>query len=82
MMSARLAVDIGGTFTDVVLETADGAHALKVLTTTDAPERGVQVTTPLIAKLLYAFGPVGFLLLLRRRGGAASMAAAPVEGER
>ena len=41
MTSARLAVDIGGTFTDVVLETADGAHALKVLTTTDAPERGV-----------------------------------------
>ena len=40
-MSARLAVDIGGTFTDVVLETADSAHALKVLTTTDAPERGV-----------------------------------------
>ena len=41
-MSARLAVDIGGTFTDVVLETADGgAHALKVLTTIDAPERGV-----------------------------------------
>src|SRR5882672_7235650 len=40
-MSARLAVDIGGTFTDVVLETADGAYALKVLTTTDAPERGV-----------------------------------------
>ena len=41
-MSARLAVDIGGTFTDVVLETANGgAHALKVLTTTDAPERGV-----------------------------------------
>ncbi len=24
----------------------------------DAPERGIQVTTPLIAKLLYAFGPV------------------------
>ncbi len=24
----------------------------------DAPDRGVQVTTPLIAKLLYAFGPV------------------------
>ncbi len=45
-MSARLAVDIGGTFTDVVLETGlpggtSGAHALKVLTTTDAPERGV-----------------------------------------
>ena len=45
-MSARLAVDIGGTFTDVVLETGplgqtSGAHAIKVLTTTDAPERGV-----------------------------------------
>src|SRR5258708_6901996 len=40
-MSARLAVDIGGTFTDVVLETDAGAHAIKVLTTTDAPERGV-----------------------------------------
>ncbi|MGD9878970.1 MAG: hydantoinase/oxoprolinase family protein [Reyranella sp.] len=40
-MQARLAVDIGGTFTDVVLETATGAHAVKVLTTTDAPARGV-----------------------------------------
>ncbi|HZX83070.1 MAG TPA: hydantoinase/oxoprolinase family protein, partial [Reyranella sp.] len=40
-MSARLAVDIGGTFTDVVLEMDDKAHAIKVLTTTDAPERGV-----------------------------------------
>jgi N-methylhydantoinase A len=40
-MSARLAVDIGGTFTDVVLERDDKAHAIKVLTTPDAPERGV-----------------------------------------
>ena len=40
-MSARLAVDIGGTFTDVVLERDGGAHAIKVLTTTYAPERGV-----------------------------------------
>ena len=40
-MSARLAVDIGGTFTDVVLEADDKAHAIKVLTTPDAPERGV-----------------------------------------
>jgi N-methylhydantoinase A len=38
---ARLAVDIGGTFTDVVLERGDKAHAIKVLTTPDAPERGV-----------------------------------------
>ncbi|MDI1286290.1 MAG: hydantoinase/oxoprolinase family protein [Reyranella sp.] len=40
-MSARLAVDIGGTFTDVVLETAARAHSIKLLTTPDAPERAV-----------------------------------------
>ena len=40
-MSSRLAVDIGGTFTDVVLETGTTAHAIKVLTTPDAPERAV-----------------------------------------
>jgi len=45
-MSARLAVDIGGTFTDVVLETAlpgqtSRAHSIKILTTPDAPERAV-----------------------------------------
>lgn len=40
-MRARLAVDIGGTFTDLVLETPERAHAIKVLTTPDAPERAV-----------------------------------------
>ena len=40
-MPARLAVDIGGTFTDVVLETSDRAHSIKLLTTPDAPERAV-----------------------------------------
>ena len=40
-MSSRLAVDIGGTFTDVVLETSDRAHSIKLLTTPDAPERAV-----------------------------------------
>jgi N-methylhydantoinase A len=40
-MQARLAVDIGGTFTDLVLETPERAHAIKVLTTPDAPERAV-----------------------------------------
>ena len=40
-MSARLAVDIGGTFTDVVLERGHEAHSIKVLTTPEAPERGV-----------------------------------------
>ena len=38
---ARLAVDIGGTFTDVVLEHDGGLDQLKLLTTPDAPERAV-----------------------------------------
>lgn len=39
---ARLAVDIGGTFTDIALEKADGARVTaKVLTTGKAPERAV-----------------------------------------
>ncbi len=39
--SVRLAVDIGGTFTDVVLETPNARFSTKVLTTRDAPEAGV-----------------------------------------
>lgn len=39
--SARLAVDIGGTFTDLALEHNGRRHTTKVLTTADAPERGV-----------------------------------------
>ena len=39
-MSAKLAADIGGTFTDVVLETSKGRYTTKVLTTS-APEAGV-----------------------------------------
>jgi len=35
----RLAVDIGGTFTDVALETGAGRVTAKVLTTPRAPER-------------------------------------------
>ena len=37
----RLSADIGGTFTDVVLETPIGQFARKVLTTHKAPEQGV-----------------------------------------
>ncbi len=39
--SVRLAVDIGGTFTDVVLETPSERTTVKVLTTPAAPEQGV-----------------------------------------
>jgi N-methylhydantoinase A len=38
---ARVAVDIGGTFTDVVLEGPGGTESTKVLTTPHAPEQGV-----------------------------------------
>ncbi len=39
--SARLGVDIGGTFTDVVLETGGAMHSAKVLTTYAAPENAI-----------------------------------------
>jgi N-methylhydantoinase A len=38
---ARLAADIGGTFTDVVLEHRGRRHSAKVLTTARAPEEGM-----------------------------------------
>lgn len=41
MKGCRLAVDIGGTFTDVVLETPTGYVSDKVLSTPKAPEKGV-----------------------------------------
>ena len=41
MTSARLAVDIGGTFTDFALEGAGKRWSRKVLTTSSAPEQGV-----------------------------------------
>lgn len=40
-MTAQLAVDIGGTFTDVVLESEGRRHSTKVLTTHQAPEQAV-----------------------------------------
>jgi len=39
--SARIGVDIGGTFTDVALQAGEVLHTAKVLTTVEAPERGV-----------------------------------------
>ncbi len=39
--AARLAVDIGGTFTDLVLEVGGQRHTHKLLTTPSAPERAV-----------------------------------------
>jgi N-methylhydantoinase A len=39
--SVKIGADIGGTFTDVVLETATARHSTKLLTTYDAPERAL-----------------------------------------
>ncbi len=41
MQSVRLAVDIGGTFTDLALEKDGRRTTIKILTTPSAPERGV-----------------------------------------
>src|SRR5206468_7022993 len=41
MGGCRLAVDIGGTFTDIVLQTPAASFSGKVLTTGHAPEEGV-----------------------------------------
>jgi N-methylhydantoinase A len=38
---ARIGADIGGTFTDIVLETGDRRYSTKLLTTYDAPERAL-----------------------------------------
>ncbi len=40
-LRTRLGVDIGGTFTDVVLEHAGESYSIKVLTTYAAPENGI-----------------------------------------
>jgi len=39
--NARLGIDIGGTFTDLALETVDGRFMQKILTTPMAPEKAV-----------------------------------------
>ena len=41
VQTGRLGVDIGGTFTDVVLEIAGVLHSTKVLTTYGAPEDAI-----------------------------------------
>ncbi len=64
-MTARIGVDIGGTFTDFVLERGDAQTCLKLLTTPDQPERAVIV---------------GVARLLAESGTAASEVAMVVHG--
>jgi N-methylhydantoinase A len=50
MASARLAVDIGGTFTDLALEVEGARTTVKILTTQAAPEQGVIEGVPNILR--------------------------------
>jgi len=47
-LKTRLAADIGGTFTDVVLETLTGLHTAKVPTNPDHPERGIMAGVEIV----------------------------------
>ncbi|HUK04315.1 MAG TPA: hydantoinase/oxoprolinase family protein [Burkholderiales bacterium] len=60
---ARLAADIGGTFTDVVLEHGGRRHSAKVLTTPRAPEKGMlQGMGKVLEAARLAPGDVGVLV--------------------
>ena len=62
-ISQRLAIDIGGTFTDVVLEQDGELNTSKVLTTPAAPEDGVlNGIEQVLAKAGTASGDIGILL--------------------
>ena len=59
-MSIRLAADIGGTFTDIVLDTPKGRLTSKVLTTTRAPEQAViDGTAAVLQRAGLAFADIG-----------------------
>ena len=80
MTRPRLAVDIGGTFTDVAVERDGACHTGKVLTTPDDPVRGVLDGARLaLARAGLAPGDVGAVIhgttlatnaLIERRGAA------------
>lgn len=61
--SIRLAVDVGGTFTDVVLENGSKRHSTKVLTTPEAPERAILDGTRLVLdESGLGFGDIGIVI--------------------
>ena len=79
----RLAVDIGGTFTDVALDTSVGLVTAKVLTTPDAPEQGaMQGIKTALAKADWTLGDVSLVMhgttlatnaLIERRGAVTAL---------
>ncbi|MDB5414586.1 MAG: hypothetical protein JWR10_2921 [Rubritepida sp.] len=83
-MQHRLAVDIGGTFTDLVLEAPGRTHSHKLLTAPDAPERAViEGATLLLAATGVDPGSIGLVLhgttlatnaLIERKGARTALA--------
>ena len=77
---ARLGADIGGTFTDVVLEVGARRYSTKLLTTYDAPERALlDGVMRLLAEAELTPADVGLIVhgttlathaLIERRGAA------------
>jgi N-methylhydantoinase A len=62
-VQARLAVDIGGTFTDVVLEWPQGTVSIKLLTTPNAPEAGVlDGVSRILGQTAVAPGEIGLMI--------------------
>jgi N-methylhydantoinase A len=62
-VTARLAVDIGGTFTDLAIEKDDRRWTAKVLTTPAAPEKGVlQGVAQVLAKAGLAPGELSLVI--------------------
>ena len=62
-MTIRLATDIGGTFTDLVLEDDGTRHTVKVLTTLDRPADGLMLD---IDRILEQAGTFRHCLSIRR----------------
>ncbi|HKK30864.1 MAG TPA: hydantoinase/oxoprolinase family protein, partial [Alphaproteobacteria bacterium] len=84
--NARLAVDIGGTFTDLVLELADGSfRSAKILTTPQAPEQAVlEGTERILSETGAAPGDIGLVIhgttlatnaLIERKGAKTALIA-------
>jgi N-methylhydantoinase A len=81
--TVRLAVDIGGTFTDVALDTSKARVTAKVLTTPAAPDRGVMdAVTAVLAKAGCALGDVALVIhgttlatnaLIERKGAVTAL---------
>ena len=79
----RLAIDIGGTFTDVVTETPEGMSSVKVLTTQSAPQTAaLDGVERLLAKLNKSYGDISDVVhgttlatnaLIERRGARTAL---------